>query len=787
MNPSQAAAMVAAALASLPAAAQTELSQPSSPAVIQQQLQEELASENVYKAWFPNLQTARKAAISFHNQMMEAHYNEGYLVMELTPQDMAKLATFGFRFERATEFLQQRNEFLSQMQLRAQQRAATGTAAITRDVGVASIPSYACYETVEETFAAAQGFATTYPNLAAWVDVGNSWEKSQGLGGWDIFVLKLTNKSITGDKPRLFVNSAIHAREYTTAPLNLAFARWLLEGYGTNADATWILDRHEVHLMLQTNPDGRKKAETGLSWRKNTNQAYCGATSNTRGADLNRNFTFQWNSTGGEGSSGAQCDLTYRGPSAGSEPETQAIQAYVRSLWPDRRGTGLNDAAPSDTSGIHIDLHSYSRLVLWPWGTTSTPAPNGTALQTLGRRFAYFNNYTPQQSIGLYPTDGTSDGVSYGELGVAAYTIELGTAFFESCTNYNNTVKPANLPALIYAAKVVRAPYITPAGPDVTTLTLGGGASTTGVAAGTPVSLTGSVTDTRFNNSNGTEGTQAVAAAQYTINVPPWDASAAPIALAAADGSFNATTEGVSGTIATTGLAPGKHIVYVRGRDASNSWGPVTAAFLVVTDGTPPPLNASFTSSCSSLACSFDASGSTGSPTTYQWAFGDSTSATGASVSHTYAAAGTYPVTLTVTGSSGTDSETANVTVTSLTTVTETTASNNTIATAQAITGNPVRVNGTMTSGDSDYYGVSVAAGKTLAATLTPNSTSDYDLRVYNSAGTQLASSTRGTGAVDSVSVANTTGAAMTMFVRVYYYSGGTGATNGTYTLNLSQ
>ena len=370
---------------------------------------------------------------------------------------------------------------------------------------------------------------------------------------------------------------------------------------------------------------------------------------------------------------------------------------------------------------------------------------------------------------------------------MAAYTIELGSAFFESCTSYTNTTKPANLPALIYAAKVVRTPYVTPAGPDVTTVTLGGGASTTGVVAGTPVALTGSVTDTRFNQSNGTEATQAVAAAQYTIDVPPWDASAVPIALAAADGSFNATTEGVSGTIATTGLAPGKHIVYVRGRDASNTWGPVTAAFLVVTDGTPPPLNASFTSSCNSLVCSFDGNGSAGSPTTYQWAFGDSASATGASVSHTYAAAGTYPVTLTVTGSTGSDSETKNVTVTSLTTVTETTASNNTIATAQAITGNPVLVNGTMTSSDSDYYSVSVAAGKTLLATLTPNSASDYDLRVYNSAGTQLGSSTLGTGAVDTVSVANTSGAATTLYVRVYYYSGGTGATNGTYTLNLSQ
>jgi carboxypeptidase T len=148
--------------------------------------------------------------------------------------------------------------------------------------------------------------------------------------------------------------------------------------------------------------------------------------SNNRGVDLNRNFSFTWNTTGGVGSSGSACNLTYRGPSAGSEPETQALEAYIRSLWPDRRGPGANDAAPADTSGIHLDIHSYSQLVLWPWGETETPAPNGTALQTLGRRLAWFNGYTPQQSIGLYPTDGTSDAPSYGELGVASYTIETG-------------------------------------------------------------------------------------------------------------------------------------------------------------------------------------------------------------------------------------------------------------------------------------------------------------------------------------------------------------------------
>lgn len=658
---------------------------------------------NIFKAWFPDLPTARKAAISFHANLLEAEYEKGYLVLELERDEIDTLRRFGFRIEAAPEYVEMRDAFLDQIQQSAESRRL-GTA--STDVGVMSIPNYACYETVEETFAAAQGFATSFPTLATWIDIGDSWQKKQGSGGYDMRVLKLTNSAVAGTKPKLFINSAIHAREYTTAPLVLEFARWLVNGHGNNADATWILDHHEVHLLLQANPDGRKKAEGGLSWRKNTNTAYCGATSNNRGADLNRNFTFGWNVTGGQGSSGNACDATYRGPSAGSEPEVQALQAYVRSIFPDRRGPGQNDPAPADTSGIHLDIHSYSQLVLWPWGTTSTPAPNGTALQTLGRRFAYFNNYTPQQSIGLYPTDGTSDGVSYGELGVAAYTFELGTSFFQSCTTYNNTIKPNNLPALIYAAKVVRAPYQTPAGPDITSLTLGSDASGAGVTAGTPVSVSASTTDTRFNNSNGTEPTQNIAAAEAYIDVPPWTAGAVPIPLAASDGSFNASTEGLSGTLSTGSLALGKHIVYVRARDASGQFGPVTAQFLKIVDVAPPQNNE--------------------------------------------------------------------------------TEPNDSRAAANVVSA-PKTINGTMgASTDNDYFVVDLPAGRSLVSRLAPNASSDYDLYVYDAAGTQVGKSELGTGAVDQVTVTNSTAATVKRYVRVRYYSGGTGATNGKYTLQLS-
>ncbi|HEY0065612.1 MAG TPA: hypothetical protein VGC21_26080 [Telluria sp.] len=114
------------------------------------------------------------------------------------------------------------------------------------------------------------------------------------------------------------------------------------------------------------------------------------------------------------------------------------------------------------------------------------------------------------------------------------------------------------------------------------------------------------------------------------------------------------------------------------------------------------------------------------------------------------------------------------------------TESNNTLATANSVATAGTTVNATMSAtGDIDFFKVVLPAGKTLTAVMTPNGTSDYDLQLQSSTGSSLATSIKGTGQADTVS--RTAGAvAETLYVRVYYYSGGTGATNGKYTLKAS-
>ena len=113
--------------------------------------------------------------------------------------------------------------------------------------------------------------------------------------------------------------------------------------------------------------------------------------------------------------------------------------------------------------------------------------------------------------------------------------------------------------------------------------------------------------------------------------------------------------------------------------------------------------------------------------------------------------------------------------------------SNNTTGTADLVTVSGTTVNANMGSTtDTDYFRVDLPAGKTLSSVLTPNSSSDYDLYVYNSAGTLLGKSENGAGSVDSYNTTNTGTTTSTRYVRVVYYSGGTGSTSGKYTLKMT-
>jgi uncharacterized membrane protein/murein tripeptide amidase MpaA len=502
----------------------------------------------------------------------EVDHAAGYLVAMLSPEHYATLEAAGYRLEIDDE----------------------KTAAINQPLiplpgqGPDSIPGFPCYRTVEETYASIWDLEQAYPNLVMTMTYGSSWDKINpgGPAGYDLYVMRMTNEAIPGPKPTFFLMAEIHARELVTAESAMRFAEYLAQNYGTNPDITWLLNYYEIHIVPITNPDGRKFAETGEWWRKNTdNDDGCTAYPDY-GTDLNRNHSFKWN-TGG--SSGNPCGETYHGPSASSEPEVQAIQNYVLGLFPDQRGPGDFDAAPLDSTGLFITLHSYSQLVLWPWGWTGNDSPNHVQLQTFGRRLAYFNFYTPQQSNDLYPTSGTSEEWAYGELGVAGYTYEMGTTFFQDCGSYEGSIWPNNRDSLLNGFKAARRPYMEPAGPE----SLSPAITPSTFTPGENVLLTATANGTRYNNSNGVEPTQNIAAARYAINELYWFTDATTYPMAASDGNFNATIENIQATLDTSQML-GRYTFYIESQDANNDWGVTSAVYGFVPIGMWPDSDSAF-------------------------------------------------------------------------------------------------------------------------------------------------------------------------------------------------
>ncbi len=441
-----------------------------------------------------------------------------------------------------------------------------------------------------------QDTTAAFPALTELIDIGGAWMTGQ-LDEHDrnIWVLRITNEDPSygpiEDKPVFFLFANIHAREVATPELVIRYIRYLTVGYdgeggyGLDADATWLVNHNVVYVLVMQNPDSHWKNEqnTNHDRRKNMNSTACG-TSNL-GVDLNRNHSFLWGCCGG--SSGSSCSETYRGPSRGSEPETQAFESYFATVIRDQNGPNGDDeippAAPITTTGIFITVHSYGDLVLWPWGFDNYGnSPNYAQMRTIGRKFADYNGYDPSASI-WYDVDGATDDWTYGKFGIPSYTFEVGSGY--SCGGFfpaygcidgidgmSRNFWAENKPAFLYAHKIARTPYMTAYGPDAEELVVMPGAAIQNL----PVQLTATIADQRY----GSDTLQPIAAAEYFVDAPGDDGAGIP--MFPIDNDWGDLSEIVTATVDTSDLAPGQHYVLVHGQNDDGDWGPFTAIFVTV-------------------------------------------------------------------------------------------------------------------------------------------------------------------------------------------------------------
>jgi hypothetical protein len=283
------------------------------------------------------------------------------------------------------------------------------------DVSTLDFPSRdAAYHNYGEMVAEVDRVVAAYPSIAAKRVLGQTYQ------GRNIVAVKISDNVGTDEtEPEVLYDANHHAREHLTVEMALYLLNLYTSSYAGDTRVRNVVNSREIWIIPSVNPDGAEyDVATGSyrSWRKNR-QPNSG--SSYVGTDLNRNYGYRWGCCGGS-SSNPSSD-TYRGPSAFSAPETQVIRNFVQS----RIVGGVQQIKAA------IDFHSYSELVLWPFGHTTANTGTGmTADQyntfaTLGRQMAATNNYTPQQSSDLYITDGDSLDWLWGTQGIFAFTFEL--------------------------------------------------------------------------------------------------------------------------------------------------------------------------------------------------------------------------------------------------------------------------------------------------------------------------------------------------------------------------
>ncbi|MFH1279837.1 MAG: M14 family zinc carboxypeptidase [Candidatus Eisenbacteria bacterium] len=294
------------------------------------------------------------------------------------------------------------------------------------------------YHTYAEIDAAFDSLAALYPTLVQKIDFGDSHE------GRNLLALKISdNVGVSEGEPQVLFMGCHHAREVISVEMPFLFAEYLLDNYGVDPDVTALVDDREIWIAPLINPDGHQRVVNGDTfWRKNRRNNGDG----TYGVDLNRNYPFAWGYDD-IGSSPYTSSETYRGPSAGSEPELQAVMGLFQA----------------NAFIMALSFHSYGRVYLYPWGYIALPTADNEIFAAAGDSMAAGNGYDHGNyySGTIYSTNGSSDDWAYGDSTKAkcfSFTPEIGDEF-----DTPESMIPVHfadqLPAMLFVARAAGDPY----------------------------------------------------------------------------------------------------------------------------------------------------------------------------------------------------------------------------------------------------------------------------------------------------------------------------------------
>ncbi|OQX55328.1 MAG: hypothetical protein B5M53_04420, partial [Candidatus Cloacimonas sp. 4484_209] len=293
------------------------------------------------------------------------------------------------------------------------------------------------YHSYAEMKTIMQNMASNYPSICKFDSIGQTYL------GETVYCVKISDDPGTEDpsEPDVLIMGVHHSREWAAAEVPLFIADSLTRAYSSNSTIKAVVDSREIWVVPVVNVDGYNYDYPGQHyWRKNR-QPYGGAT----GTDPNRTYngSCNWDRFGDWGvipsggsvthypSSDVFCGPYGTGPEGNSAPCDRNIENLVKT----------------HEFNFSVSFHSYSELVLWPWGYTTSNPPNSSAIVSYGNTTASMIHrlgsgyYTPEQSSDLYPTSGDSDGWILGwyhyvnGTNCVPFTHELGTSFYQPASD----------------------------------------------------------------------------------------------------------------------------------------------------------------------------------------------------------------------------------------------------------------------------------------------------------------------------------------------------------------
>ena len=291
------------------------------------------------------------------------------------------------------------------------------------------------YRTVAQLDSVMNILSSFFPALCTRVELPN-----RSIQGRPIYALRMHAGSAT-NRRGVLIAGGLHARELMNpdaiADLQLDLALAYLNETGiTLGGRSWSAT--DIKIMMESlfiwtlpcaNPDGREYVMTVDDlWRQNRRD---NPGTTCEGVDINRNCDVVWGVTN-SATSCNPCMETYLGSGRFSEPEARNIR----------------DLCDLHGIDVFLDVHSFTELVLFPWGhaptQTTDPTQRFTGLPTgtcaplnppghqeymLPRDQLRFTrvaqtvvndiravrgrSYTPQPSRSLYATTGTSSDYVY--------------------------------------------------------------------------------------------------------------------------------------------------------------------------------------------------------------------------------------------------------------------------------------------------------------------------------------------------------------------------------------